>query len=407
MLRTLGRTAATLLSFGLLHSAAAIDLGEYGKIMGDFRYRYEFVDQDGFDKNANANTARMRLGYMTPTYEGLTGYAEGELIQAIGAERFNSGLNGNTDYPSVNDPNDFALSQLYVNYAFGKGNQATLGRQYVVFDNQRFVGWSKFRQNDTVQDAARLTLKPVDELTLDYVYTTKVHRSPGSRLQSGTYDGDINLAHAAYKLPEDLTAIGYGYWLSFDEDIDTLSSRTLGSRWEWRPKDGWESLGGIAPLATVEFAEQEDMGNNPDSYAEWYNWFEIGGSKGGHTISAIYERLGGNGVSSVKMPIGTNHSFTGWIDRIDTTPADGLVDYQVWFKGPISVPWEGQKLGYEVQLHQFEADNTSDTYGQEVDLGLSYTPKENHTITAQLGHYVADELLSDTTKVWLYYDWKF
>jgi len=27
-----------------------------GKISLDFRYRYEFVDQDGFDHDANANT---------------------------------------------------------------------------------------------------------------------------------------------------------------------------------------------------------------------------------------------------------------------------------------------------------------------------------------------------------------
>lgn len=390
------------------HPAAAYDFGEYGKILGDFRLRHEFVDQEGFDKNANATTARMRLGYMTPTYEGFTGYGEGELIQAIGAERFNDGMNGNTSYPSVGDPDDFAVSQLYINYTQpGTGNAATIGRQYVTFDNQRFIGWSKFRQNDTVHDAARFTLKPIDKLTLDYVYTSGVHRSPGSRQELGEYEGNINLAHADYLLPHDLKTSGYGYWLNFDDYIDTLSSRTIGLRTEWRPKEGWDSLWGIAPLATVEFAQQEDMGNNPVNYSEWYNWFEIGGAKDGHSLSLVYERLGGDGTGSVKTPIGTNHTFTGWIDRIDSTPADGLVDYQAWLRGPLPSPWEGQKFAYEMQVHYFESDNDDLTYGQEIDLGLSYTPVENHTVTAQLGHFISDELLSDTTKVWLYYDWKF
>jgi hypothetical protein len=34
-----------------------------GKVNFDFRYRYEFVDQDGIDKDANASTLRSRLSY--------------------------------------------------------------------------------------------------------------------------------------------------------------------------------------------------------------------------------------------------------------------------------------------------------------------------------------------------------
>lgn len=406
------RTAllATTSILAAASSAHAVDLGkngEYGKILGDFRYRYEFVDQDGIDKNANANTARLRLGYMTPTVNGFTGYLEGETLQYIGNDNFNDGANGKTKYPSVNDPYDTDINQAYLSYVQpGKGNALVVGRQYLTFDTQRFVGWSKFRQNDTVQDAAHLTVKPLTGLNVDYAYSMASHRSSGSRLQSGRYDGDFNYLHADYALPEDFKLIGYGYLLDFD-DFKTLSSDTYGSRLEWRPKKASEWSWGITPLATVEFALQEDAGGNPNNYSEWYNWFEVGGAMNGYSLSAVYERLGGDGAHAMTTPMGTNHSFTGWIDRIDTPPANGLVDMALLFKAPIDVPWEGQKLGFEAQGHHFTSDHDDITYGQEFDLGLAWTPVENHTITAQIGHYMADEYLSDTTKVWLYYDFKF
>jgi hypothetical protein len=36
------------------------------------RYRYEFVDQASFDKNANASTILLRLNYETIEYKGLS-----------------------------------------------------------------------------------------------------------------------------------------------------------------------------------------------------------------------------------------------------------------------------------------------------------------------------------------------
>ncbi len=39
-----------------------------GKASIGFRYRYEFVDQDGFTENANASTVRLRLNYKTGAY---------------------------------------------------------------------------------------------------------------------------------------------------------------------------------------------------------------------------------------------------------------------------------------------------------------------------------------------------
>ena len=47
-----------------------------GKVHFNLRYRYEFVDQDAFTLNANANTIRLRLGYTTKAYHGFFGTTE-------------------------------------------------------------------------------------------------------------------------------------------------------------------------------------------------------------------------------------------------------------------------------------------------------------------------------------------
>lgn len=403
-----GIVGGLLCAMTLASGAHAYDLGEkgkYGKILGDFRYRYEYVDQESLPEDAHANTARLRLGYMTPTYEGFTGYAEMDAVRSLGYEYFNSNTNGHARYPRVNDPDDTRVNQMYLSYMHPTGNGGTVGRQYVTFDTQRFIGWSKFRQNDTTHDAARLSLKPLEGMGLDYVYSKAAYRSLGSKQPLGTYDGDMNMLHADYLLPQDMKIAAYGYWLDFDPYIENLSSRTLGARLEWRPKT--PLIGAVTPLATIDLAQQEDMGSNPNHYDETYHWLEIGGLYDGYSLSLVYEKLGGNGKAALQTPIGTVHSFNGWVDKFTTIPADGLEDYFVWFKSPIGLPWEGQTLGFEAQYHHFTSDVNDISYGREVNLGLNYTPVVNHTVTAQVGRYYADTFSDDTTKFWLYYDYKF
>jgi len=49
----------------------------YGQIKFNLRYRYEYADTDNTaPKPANANTFRLRLGYLTPEIAGIQGFAE-------------------------------------------------------------------------------------------------------------------------------------------------------------------------------------------------------------------------------------------------------------------------------------------------------------------------------------------
>ena len=66
-----------------------------GKASLDFRYRFEFVDQDGFDEDAEASTLRSRLTFATASFHGFTGLLEFDDLSDIGSDDYNSTANGN------------------------------------------------------------------------------------------------------------------------------------------------------------------------------------------------------------------------------------------------------------------------------------------------------------------------
>ena len=61
-----------------------------GKAYGDFRLRYEAVDQDNALKDADGLTLRSRIGYTTGTFNGLSATIEVEDSRVVaGVEDFN------------------------------------------------------------------------------------------------------------------------------------------------------------------------------------------------------------------------------------------------------------------------------------------------------------------------------
>ena len=56
-----------------------------------FRYRYEFVDEEGFDDNANASTLRTRLNFETKPWRGWSGLLELDHVLEVLVKDFNSG----------------------------------------------------------------------------------------------------------------------------------------------------------------------------------------------------------------------------------------------------------------------------------------------------------------------------
>lgn len=389
--------------------AAAKDLGPYGKVTIDGRIRYEKVDDAARDRDGIAKTARVRLGYQTPEWNGLYAFGEIESIRHLGATSFDDGLNGKTEFGRISDPELNALNQLYVHYNYAPDSMLRVGRQGLAFDNQRFVAWSKTRQNDSTHDALFLQYTPVEDLTLKYAHSIGLHRFSGRRSTAGNFEGNSNLVNAHYDWQYGLGVSVYSYWINFDgvPVEQDQSSRTHGLRLTWTPgeeegkEDSWQ------PLAAIEYAHQRDFGHSDLSYSENYAMLEAGVQKGGMKFTAAVERLGGDGTEAMQTPFGSGHNLTGWSDKFSTTPDDGLRDIRAGFVVPYELPWKGQSVEFAGQYHVLTSDDGDIDFGTETDLMLTYKPAKDHAISLKYADYKADDFSSDTDKVWITYDFKF
>ena len=70
---------------------AMLEVFKDGKVGLDFRYRYEFVDDDAFSKDANASTLRSRLRFASGTYREVSFFVEVEDVRELKPDDFNSG----------------------------------------------------------------------------------------------------------------------------------------------------------------------------------------------------------------------------------------------------------------------------------------------------------------------------
>ena len=87
-----------------------------GKASLNFRYRYEYVDEDNFSRNAKASTLRSRLSFASADYKGFSFLTEFDDVTAIGSDDYNSTANGNVEYPVVADPEGTEVNQAWVKY---------------------------------------------------------------------------------------------------------------------------------------------------------------------------------------------------------------------------------------------------------------------------------------------------
>src|SRR5690348_7909056 len=78
-----------------------------GDAIIDLRARYESVEQGGFAESADALTNRLRAGFQTAPLKSTAFLAEGVVVDDL-IEDYNSTTNGQTEYPVVADPADFA-----------------------------------------------------------------------------------------------------------------------------------------------------------------------------------------------------------------------------------------------------------------------------------------------------------
>lgn len=365
-----------------------------GKASLDFRYRFEYVDQDGIDKEAKASTLRSRLTFATAVYQGFSGLLEFDDLSDIGDDDFNSTANGNTQFPVVADPEGTGINQVWVKYSFD-GAAGTLGRQRILHGDQRFIGGVAWRQNEQTYDGLRATYAG-HGLALDYAYVDSVDRIFGpddGPVQPAELKGDNHILRADYTIVENHKIAAYAYLLDIDEDTAYPAGRSVGNSSD---TFGLEYSGKFGPVALrLGYADQSDAGDSTLEYDAQYYLAEGAVTVAGVKATVGYEVLGGGDGVGFKTPYATLHKFQGWADKFLVTPADGIEDVYVGLAGKVG------PVALAAVYHDFQAEDSGEDFGTELDLVATWPINKQWSVQLKYADFDADsDSYTDTEKAW-------
>lgn len=354
-----------------------------GTAYGDFRLRYESVEQDNALSDATALTLRSRLGYTTGSINGLSATLELEDSRVVGGQDEYGG-----DFSAIADPETTELDQFFVQYKTDT-TTSKIGRQVINLDGQRFVGAVGWRQDRQTFDAFSIHSKPTEKLSLFYAYIGQRNRIFA---EAADLTSDDHLLNVSYQTSLG-KLVGYGYFLDVDDGIDNARD-TLGVSFS-----GAKKLDSTKLLYKAEYATQsyEDGGVDRDAT---YTLLEAGLQASYFTGKIGYEVLGSDdGSYGFTTELATLHKFNGWADQFLLTPSVGLVDtyFSAGFKLPVG--------NLSVIYHDFSADEGSLDLGTEVNIayGLKFAKQYNAGIKyAAYSAGDADAGKVDADKLWLW-----
>ena len=370
-----------------------------GKAYGDFRLRFETVDQENALKDADALTLRTRLGYKTGEVAGFGATIEFEDSRTVfGVDDFSVPPAGfkTGEFSVIADPKTTEVDQAFISYK-GSKFSSKLGRQVIALDNHRFVGHVGWRQDRQVFDGFSFDYAPSEGVSLKYGYITKRNRIFADEADIESKD---HLLNASVKTSAGkLTA--YAYLLEVDNDTDNALD-TYGIRFKGSAKSGETKF-----LYTAEFASQESEAAGNEFDAD-YLLLEGGVVVNGITAKIGYESLGSDdGNFGFSTPLATLHKFNGWSDQFLGTPTVGLDNVYVTLSGKVA----GGKLA--ATYHDFTADEEVggiDDLGDEINLLYAKKFGKNYSAGIKYASYSAGDASFnkvDTDKLWIWVGAKF
>ena len=384
---------ALVLASTLIGTAAYADQ-DTGNFFGDFRLRYEAVNQDNALRDADALTLRSRLGYKSPTWDGFSALIEVEDSTSL-IDDFSVPPAGvrTGQYSVIADPEVTEIDQAFVQYSNAVVT-AKLGRQAFTLDGHRFVGHVGWRQDRQTFDGLVVSAKPSESWTMTAAYINKRNRIFAEEADIDSEDIILNTAYQT-KLGK---LVGYGYLLEQDDnassELDTYGVSLSGAK----------PLTDTKILYEVEYATQDKAGAFDTDYIK----LEGGVVYAGLTTKLGMEILGSDGgQTGFATPLATLHKFNGWSDQFLATPNAGLEDLYFSVAGALA---GGQWLAV---YHDFSADVALEgnrDLGDE--LNLQYTRGINKYFSAGIkfsaysaGNSVFGKV--DTDKLWLWAGAKF
>jgi hypothetical protein len=365
-----------------------------GRIILDMRLRDESVDQDGFDRSAQALTLRTRLGYETPAWNGFKALVEGENVVALDGA-YNSTTNGKVLYPVVSDPEVTQLNRAQVSWTGGQGD-IVVGRQRIILGNARFIGNAGFRQTEQTFDAVKADFRPTSDVTLTYAYLDRVHRVFTDRSPQGEWNSVSHLVQADWKTSAGLLT-GYGYLLDF-----TNAATQSNASWGLRFAGSHPLRPGLTLTYEAEAARQTDYRNSPTRFDLGYLDVGAGLKSGPRWVTVAVERLDGDGRRGFQTPLATLFAYQGWDDVFLSTPSTGVRDLSLGGGTTVPLGPKATPLKLQAVAHDFTDDDGSRRYGHEIDL-LAAVPI-NKVVSAELRTAFFDGArpgFADRHKVWL------
>lgn len=389
------KTASLLVLTSL--AGSEVYAADKGKFYGDFRLRFEEVQQNNDLADGTGLTLRSRLGYITPSISGFSGQIEIEDSRAfiddfaVPPSGFNTG-----EFSVIADPeSNTEIDQAFIKYKAGSF-YAKLGRQVIVRDGQRFIGHVGFRQDRQTYDALSLGFKAGKSLDLKYAYIDQRNRIFS---EDADFDSQDHLFDASFK-----TSFGkfgaFAYLLELDNDTEN-GLDTFGIQFNGATKIGDSKISYSAVLAT-----QESTTPDAEFDADYIHLEAKYKFAGPIWVKAGYEVLGSdNGQFGFTTPLATLHKFNGFADVFLGTPAQGLEDFYVGVGGKVA----GFK--WTAIYHDFSSEESiegSTDLGDELDLVLVRPINKQWVVGAKAALYDAGDAGSvDTDRFWLWANFKF
>ncbi len=386
----------------------ALKFGNGGAVKFDLNYRYENVNQDNVTnpplngkpaasqpRTANANTARLRLGLLSPVFHGLQGFAEYQGVYAMQSD-YNSTRNGKTEYSTIADPYKNELDQLWLGYAGIPDTLIKGGRQRIKFDDDRFIGNVGWRQLEQTYDSALITNKSIKNLAINVGYIGNVKTFTVTNANINAPILNVN-----YKLGDYGNLVGYGYWLGYTQPANYANSnQTYGLRFTnyQKPGDSLKLSDNYGLLYTAEWSIQSDYQNSLQR--KTVNRYNLMGGFTAYMFSfqGAMEQLDGVGQNKTFItPLGTNHAFQGWADIFLVTPNNGIRDVF----GTVTASLDKGDVTLTGVYHDFYDDTGNIHYGNEWDFMATKKFGKHYTLLAKYAYYNADHYNTDTQKIWI------
>jgi len=364
----------------------------------EMRPRFEAVEQTG-TADASAFTLRTRLGWQTAKWNNLVGLIEFEDVRQLGGAEYNDGIPPVEPYAQIFDPDVTEINRLQLVWTPTETITATLGRQRINLDDQRFIGSVAWRQDEQTFDAVKLDAD-FGRLDVTYAYLGHVNRIFAEDLDFGS---DSHVLNASYTFSDPLKLTGFVYALDFESPNTAATFNNSNITYGARASGGvWAGSFKLAYAAT--YATQSEYGSSLLDYKLDYVAMEGSATLGPTTARLAYESLEGNGARGFATPLATLHAFQGWADAFLATPANGIDDLNASII--INPRWRLDHL-FNINLvaryHEFEAQHTGADLGSEIDVSAGANITRRLSWLAKYADYDSPGAIAPAarTKIWL------